>query len=43
MMEDLQDSRKTPDEKQRFTIHRIISIIEDKWVINNSVGNGYMQ
>ena len=40
MMEDLQDVGKTPDERHRFTIHRIISIIEDRWAINNLVGNG---
>ena len=29
-MEDLQGVGKTPDEKHRFTIHRIISRIEDR-------------
>ena len=28
------------DEKQRFTIRRIILIIEDKWDINTLVGKG---
>ena len=40
MIADLQDAGKSPDEKQRFTIRRIILIIEDKWDINNLVGNG---
>ena len=40
MMEDLQDVGKTQDEKQRFTIQRIILIIEDRCDINNLVGNG---
>ena len=39
-MGDLQDVRKTPDEIHRFTIHRIISRIEDRGDINNLVGNG---
>ena len=30
MFADLQDAGKIPDEKQRFTIHIIILIIEDK-------------
>ena len=30
MIADLQDVEKSPDEKQRFTIRRIILIIEDK-------------
>ena len=29
-MDDLQDVGKTPNEKHRFTIHRIISRIEDR-------------
>ena len=29
MIADLQDAGKSPDEKQRFTIRRIILIIED--------------
>ena len=33
MIADLQDDGKSPDEKQRFTIRRIILIIEDKWDI----------
>ena len=40
MIADLQDAGKSPDEKQRFTIRRIILIIEDKWDINNLVGKG---
>ena len=40
MIADLQDTGKSPDEKQRFTIRRIIWIIEDKWDINNLVGKG---
>ena len=31
---------KTTNEKQKFTIHRIISRIEDKRDIINLVGNG---
>ena len=39
MMEDLQDvGGKTPDEKQIFIIHIIISRIEDR--CHNFVGNG---
>ena len=30
MIADLQDAGKSPDKKQRFTIRRIILIIEDK-------------
>ena len=30
MIADLQDAGKSPDENQRFTIRRIILIIEDK-------------
>ena len=30
MIADLQDTVKSPDEKQRFTIGRIILILEDK-------------
>ena len=30
MIVDLQDAGKTPDEKQRFTIRKIILIIEDR-------------
>ena len=37
MIADLQDAGKSPDEKQRFTIRRII---EDKCDINNFVGKG---
>ena len=37
---DLQDAGKSPDEKQRFTIRRIILIIEDNYDINNLVGKG---
>ena len=37
---DLQDAGKSPDEKQRFTIRRLILIIEDKRDINNFVGKG---
>ena len=40
MNADLQDAGKSPDEKQRFTIRRIILIIEDKCDINNLVGKG---
>ena len=40
MMENLQDVGKIPAVKQRFTIHRIISRIENRWAINNLVGNG---
>ena len=39
MIADLQDAGKSPDEKQRFTIRRIILIIEDKWDINNFLEN----
>ena len=38
-MDNLQDVGKTTDEKHRFTIHRIISRIEDRWDINNLIGN----
>ena len=37
---DLQDAGKTPDEKQRFTIRKLILIIEDMGDINNFVGKG---
>ena len=40
MIADLQDAGKSPDEKQRFTKRIIIFIIEDKWDINNLVGEG---
>ena len=40
MIADLQDAGKSPDEKQRFTIRRIVLIIENKCDINNLVGKG---
>ena len=40
MIANLQDAGKTPDDKHRFTIRRIILIIEDKLDINNLVGKG---
>ena len=40
MIADLQDAGKLPDKKQRFTIRRIILLIEDKWDMNNFVGKG---